>query len=324
MRRAVLHAGRRDDTMEDVRRSSWPQIAAVAAALAIASCGRSSSDPAGRAVAEVGGRTVTAAQLQAYLAANFMTPEGSESFQAGELDRVKSRLFDDFIDEEILFQEAQRRGIVATDAELAEYLGAEPARDPAVREAARREITVQKLRETAVRGRAPVEEGEIDAWLKEHDAPTAAQIHGTLRVLRFASYPEASRVRADLASKKLSFEKALATYGSAAEPESAPEVDLAALPERLASAVAGLKPGEVSPPVAYESSVLLLLLESIDDPSLVEARRRDRARQQLSLAKSELVAGALLKELRAKTRVRIHPSALPFTYVAEGRSPGTK
>ncbi|HUC42966.1 MAG TPA: SurA N-terminal domain-containing protein [Candidatus Sulfotelmatobacter sp.] len=329
MNRSVLPANRCHDTMSGVsriRRSSAIAgvLAAVFAAVALVSCGRGPADPAGVAVAEVGGRSVTLAQLQAYLATNLMTPEGAETLPAGELDRVKSRLFDDFIDEEVLLQEAQRRGIVATDADLADYLGAEPPKDPAAREVARREIVVQKLREAAVRGRIPVDEGEIDAWLKSHDAPAATQVHGRLRVLRFASYPEAARVRADLASKKLTFDKALATYGSITDPGSAPEVDLAALPDRLAAAVAGLKPGEVSPPVSFESSVLLLLLESIDDPSLVEARRRDRARTQIALSKSGVVAGALLKELRGRTAVRIHPSALPFAYVAESRNAGTQ
>ena len=293
-------------------------------ALAASSCGRFSADPARQVAIEVGGKPVTVEQLQRYFAANLMTPEGSEDRQAGELDRVKSRLLDDYIDEEILLQEAQRRGITASDADVAEYAGSEASSDPAARELARREVLVQKLREAVVLGQAPVREEEIDAWLAANEQPGAAPLHGTLRVLRFASYPDAARVRAELASKKLTFMQAEQTYGSEGGRGVAPEVDLGALPDRLADAVKGLTPGQVSQPVPFESSVLLLLLESIDDPSVADTRRRDRARRQVALDKAGAVAGRLLADLRGRTSVKLHAAALPFSYVAESRTPGTQ
>ena len=89
MNRSVLPANRCHDTMSGVsriRRSSAIAgvLAAVFAAVALVSCGRGPADPAGVAVAEVGGRSVTLAQLQAYLATNLMTPEGAETLPAGE------------------------------------------------------------------------------------------------------------------------------------------------------------------------------------------------------------------------------------------------
>jgi hypothetical protein len=62
---------------------------------------------------------VTVAELQAYLDANQLQDPAAEPTAPGDLARVKSRLFDDFLNGEILLQEAQRRGITVSDEELA-------------------------------------------------------------------------------------------------------------------------------------------------------------------------------------------------------------
>ena len=287
-------------------------------------CGRWSRDPAHEIAAEIGGRKVTVAELDAYLEANLTPPEEAEAPSPAELARVKSRLLDDFVDEEILYQESVRRGVRISDAQLSGYLGTDAPTDAAARERARRDLAIQTLRESVVRSELKVDEKEIDAWLQAHAADAPAPLHGTLRLLRFASYPEATRVRGELTSGKLTFERAEISYGAEAIPGEPRDVDLNALPENLAAAVKDLKPGEVSAPVPFESSVLLFLLESIDDASAADARRRDRARKELSLAASEQLSEKLVAGLRARTPVRLYPKTLPFAYVAEGRTPGAQ
>jgi len=289
----------------------------------LSACGGFSRDPAHEVVAEIGGRKVEAAELDAYLEAN-LPPADAEAPSPADLDRVKSRLLDDFVDEEILFQEAVRRGIKITDAQLSDYLGVDTPTDPGSRERARRDLAIQTLRESVVRAELKVDEKEIDAWLRAHAADAPAPLHGTLRLLRFASYPEANRVRAELTSGQLTFERAEISYGADAVPGEPRDVDLNALPEELAAAVKGLQPGQVSAPVPFESSVLLFLLETIDDASAADARRRDRARKEISLAASERLADKLLADLRTRTPVRLHPKSLPFSYVAEAKRPGAQ
>ena len=290
----------------------------------VTACGRLSRDPAREIAAEIGGRKVTVAELDAYLDANLPPSEGAEAPTPADLDRVKSRLLDDFVDEEILFQESARRGIKISDADLAGYLGTEVPTDPVARERARRDVTIQTLRESVVRAELKVDEKDVDAWLRAHAGDAPMPRRGTLRLLRFASYPEATRVRAELTSGKLTFERAEISYGAEPVPGEPRDVDLNALPDELAAAVKDLEPGQVSAPVNYESSVLLFLLESVDDLSAPDARRRERARRELSLAASERLAETFLAGLRARTPVQLHPKALPFGYVAESRTPGAQ
>src|SRR5882672_5831400 len=289
--------------------------------VALSACDRFATDPGTRVVAEVGGQKVTAAQLQAYLDASQLQDPAAEPLAPGDLARVKSRLFDDFLNDEILLQEARRRGVTVSDAELAEYLGKDGPTAPDAREAARRDLTIQKLREAVVLADVHVDDKEIDGWLATRTPPGEPALQGTLRTLRLASYPEASRVRQEILSKKLSFAEAEVAYGSDSLPDAPRDEDLDALPPHIAAAVKALTPGGVSAPLPFESSVLLFLLEAADDPSATTSRRREGARRAIALEKSQVVEDKLLESLRGKTTVTRHVHELPFAYVAEDAVP---
>ena len=293
---------------------SRARLLAIGLLAAAASC--TPQDPGRRVVADVGDRPGTLAQLQTYLDANLLQDPSAEAPSPGDLDRVKSRLLDDYVDEELQLAEAIRRGVVVTEQELTDYLGADAPADAARRELAHRELTVQKLRESIVRAGVRVDDAQVDAWIAAHPESDPAPLHGTLRTLRFASFPEAQRVRGEITSGKLSFLEAGINYAdaSAGTPR---DIDLSTLPERLAEVVGKMKPGEVSPPVPFESSVLLLLLEAIDDPGAAQARRRERVRSAIALELSQTATERFLDDLRGKNRVVLHEKLLPFHYVAE-------
>jgi len=305
------------------RRASW-LTASLLAMAALASCDRFAQDPGTRVVAVVGGRAVTVAELQTYLDANLVHEEIADGTSPGDLARVKSRLFDDYLDDELLFQDARRRRLTVSEAELEVYLSdAPPGRSDAVKAAARRDLTIQKLREAVVHTDVHVTDPEIDAWLAGRTAPAAARA-GSLRTLRLASYPEAARVRQEILSKQLSFAEAQESYGADSIPDEPGDADLNALPDNIATAVRALKPGDVSAPLPFESSVLLFLLEPPADPAALEARRREAARRAIALDRAQSVEDKLLRDLRAKTKIVRHPSELPFAYVAEGAPPHAK
>jgi len=292
--------------------------------LAASACNRFAADPGARVVAEVGGEKVTAAQLQAYLDANQLQDPAAEAMAPGDLARVKSRLFDDFLDGEVLLQEARRRGVTVSDEDLAEYLGNDVPTAPDARAAVRRDLTIQKLREAVVLAEVKVDDREIDAWLAARTPPGEPALQGTLRTLRLASYPEAARVRQEIVAKKLSFAEAEVAYGSDSLPDAPRDEDLLALPPPIVAAVKRLQPGTVSAPLPFESSVLLFLLEAADDPSAATSRRREAARRAIALDKSQAVADKLLETLRGKAIVKRYVHELPFAYVAEDAVPRAK
>lgn len=290
---------------------------ALAALSACLACAGAPRDRGALVVAEVGHRPITAAELQTFLDANLVLDPGAEPTPPGDLARVKSRLFDDYLDSEILLQEAARRGITVTDGELSSYVGPDNAGSPPSVALARRDLAVQKLRESVVRAQLHVDDERIRRWLLAHPPPEASGTTRSLRTLRFASYPEAMRVRNEIVSKKLSLEQAEAAYGADSLSAAEPAVDLTAFPTHIATAVRGLAPGQVSQPLPFESSVLLFLLNPPIDPAVAEGRRREQARQAIARDESEKIADDLLEELRRSTVVVRHNERLPFPYVAE-------
>jgi hypothetical protein len=291
---------------------------------AVTACDRFVTDPGKHVVAEVGTKAVTVSELQAFLETVPLQDPAAEPLSPGDLARVKSRLFDDYLESELLFLEATRRGVTVSDDELAAYLGPEGPSEPAAREFARRDLTIQKLRESVVLAASNVEDREIEVWLTAHEPPGEPVLHGTFRTLRFASYPEAARVRQEILTKKLSFAEAGSAYGADSLPDVPREKDLEALPAHIATAVRSLRPGEISAPLPFESSVLLFLLEKAEDPSEFTLRRREDARKSLALEKAQAATDRLLRELRNTTVVKRHTGELPFAYVAEDAAPNAR
>jgi hypothetical protein len=142
-------------------------------------------------VVELPGRTRTVSELESYLDANLMSAPDAEDERpsAQDLSEVKSRLFDNFVDEEVLLFEAERQGVEVGDGEVDAYLSnsdggtGATASLAARREAARRDLAIQKLRESLVRKRASVTPDEVDAYVLQHRADLPPQRRLVLRSL---------------------------------------------------------------------------------------------------------------------------------------------
>lgn len=281
-----------------------------------------------RVVAELDGSKVTVAEVQDYLAANLL--DTGSAAMAGpdavtqdpdERDAVKSRLFDDFIDERVLLLEAQRRGIRVGDDEVEAYLRGnvaegEPApADPKRRETAVRALSVQKLRERWVRDRVSVTPDEVDAYLSERRDAVLPGRRLTLRSLRLTTQIEARRTRARIQRRETSFERAAEAAGGQG---ASLEVELANLPPPVRDAVTDLAAGEVSAPVTVQGWVYLFRVDAwLDGVRPDEPTQRRRATDALLRTKYEEASRQLIQEVKRGLRVRIDVASLPFRYVPE-------
>jgi len=305
--------------------SLLPARAVLFLFLALTSCAPA-PDPLTVPVAHLPGKTLTVADLDAYLEANLLPYDGGtveDSDARRDLARVKSRLFDAFLDEEILYLEAQRQGIEVKDDEVETYLnaggeevagGSTPERR---REMARRDIAIQKIREAWVRSRAQVTPDEVDAYLGERRETITPGRHLVLRSLRLASEEQASRVRAAVAGRHVTFDEAVVTSGAGPGQGEPLEVDLGSLPVEVQAAVSHLKPGEVSGPVVVQGSTYLFFVAEWrageqDDESL-----RGRARDELLRKKYEEASRELVDGLRKRIEPKVQLKNLPFKYVPE-------
>jgi hypothetical protein len=309
-------------------------VLALVSVLVVAACGGGpGSDANGRVVAEIDGQFVTVSQVQDYFEAVLATGEGDEIEEAEpvsrpDLDRIKSRLFDGYVDEEILLFEAERRGVRVEPWEVEVYLGgvAEEGAEPAVPvgpddasfRIARRNLMIQKLRGAAVRAEVRVTEDEIDAYLQQHRSMMLPDDHLIVRRLALGGKKEANDVRREIIEKSMPFDEAAAIFGSEPHQGRPEQIEIEALPEVMRRAVEKLKPGQISRPVEFGGAYHLLLLEAW--PAKKEAdegQLRARAAAELRRIHSAEISDRLLARLREEVEVRVYPEHLPFGYVQD-------
>ena len=300
--------------------------ALLSGALLASACGRRGAEPPHeRTVAEIDGRKVSLADLEAYLADNLVGATSEEPAEPEELDRVKSRLLDGLLDEVLLAAEAERRGIRATDEEVEAFeSGGGPADDDEPppsekdRETARRELLVQKVREADASEHAKVSSEEVDEYARTN----ADELRGKQRVrmqsLGFTDPEQAARVRRDITAGRVTFaEAALRMHGGRKE-ESQIAVPLGGLPEPVRAAVAGLSPGRVSEPVRLDGTTFLFLVEAGPEvaPSGPDVLR-ELARDELIERRYREASKTLVARLRSGARIVVHEDVLPFHYVPD-------
>lgn len=294
-------------------------LAALTCAIPLMGC-RGHEESSQAVVAMLDGRAVHRFEFDAYVAAA-LARSGGVPQRGDERDRVLSRLLDDYLNEEILLREAERRGVSVTDQEIASYLSEEePSAAAHSRETqsgmARRHLAIRKLQEAFVRAGSEVSERDVEKYLAERGV--APRRHVVLRTLKFAAPDEAQRVRGEILSGRSGFREQV----EARDPElGAPlTVAIETLPPEVRGALEGLEPGRPSEPVALRGAVYLFELEPGEDEDEEEedpAEARRRVRSELQRIRAEQASRALIEALRKAAVVEIRHEALPFRYVAE-------
>lgn len=302
----------------------WYAPVAFALAIGILACGGPPEDPAHLPVAILDEKTITVSDLERYLRGNLADVLEDGNLPARDLARIKSRLFDNFLDEEILLLEAERQEVIVEEQEINAYLGiegpdaGEGAEMEPGRRMARRNLRIQKLRGAYVRAKARVTEEEIDAYVEAHREAILPEHHLVMRSFPLSSKKDARHVRGEILERGMSFDEAREVFGATPEQGQPAEVTLEGLPEAVRKAVENLEPGEISRPVEFQGSFYLFLVDAWRAKEEVsDAALRERAREELMLAKAALVSQDLLEELRERVRVRVYRKNLPFQYVQE-------
>ncbi|HEX5042535.1 MAG TPA: hypothetical protein VFV75_06490 [Candidatus Polarisedimenticolaceae bacterium] len=282
--------------------------------LMLALVGCAGRDPGREVVAELGALHIERADLDAAIAAALGSAGALED---PDRDRVCSRLLDVLLEERLLAEEARRRGVTVSEADVRAYLADLPpgaaVADP---ERARRHIAARKLQDALLRAVGPPSEGEVEllAGRLRQEAETAGA-SVVVRALRLGSEQEAADVERRVQTGETTFERESAARDPGA---AAPlQVSLGRLPPEVGQAVTPLQPGQITAPVKLHAGVYLFQLVSRDARGDAGRDFGAEARQELLRRRGEMALRALLGRLRRDHPVRLHRERLGFRYVDE-------
>ena len=281
----------------------------------VALVGCAGRDPGGEVVAELGDLRMHRAELDAAIAGALGQ---GVTLQGLDRDRVCSRLLDGLLEEALLAEEARRRGVPVSEADIRAYLADLPAGTPVSDpESARRHVAARKLQDALLRAVGPPPEAEV-ALLAGRLRAEAETAGGSLvlRALRMGDEQEAAEVERRLQAGETTFEREAA----ARDPEAAAplQVSLGRLPAEVGAAVTPLQPGQVTPPVKLHAGIYLFEVVSRDAQGKGVQDFEDEARQELLRRRGEMAVRALLGELRRAHPLRLHRQRLGFRYVEDG------
>jgi len=280
------------------------------------------------AVASIAGQPIPYKTFERYL--NDNSVEAGE--QGDEADAIKSRLLDQFIDEQLLTREAGHLSIVVSDAEVDAYIkelglsegdldvNAPDGKD-AFREKIKIGLVVQKVKETAVLKTIHVAPAEVEDELKKRPEAARGQSQVVLRQIMLEDKGTAEEVRRAVAADPGRFEE-VARQKSAAPDHGAPrafaEEDL---PSELRPAVASLQPGQVSPVLGYAGAFLVIQLVRKEEARPADlASVKQRIESELFRQKADQVMERYLADLKEKTEIHVNRAILPFQYQGDNRN----
>jgi hypothetical protein len=293
-------------------RSIGLTICILAAAAACGGREAAPVDPDQVAIARVGDRDVTRGAFAAYLLASLGDP--AEVARAGP--EVRSRLLDQFLDEEAIVAAALDDGTQVAENDLRGLLrgGGDP-------EGARRMLLAKNYREEVILKGISVDEMEIEAYYRANLAAFQQPSRLILRKILLDSPEEAREVHAEIARDPASFELVADARSLSPEGGRAQAYDEGALPEMLREAIAHLKEGEVSALVEDPQGFFILKVEERRPERTLEIDEvRDRIEFMLLQERSERRYREFVEDLRRRTPIEVLADRLDFPYVPKDPS----
>lgn len=319
-----------------------PRLAAtlIALVLGAAACAKAAPRPgADKPVVEIDTQVTYVDEFQSYLKDVLGEGENGGEEEADEAPpsdpATSSRLFDQFVEEQLLLYEARRLGLQVSDAEVASYLDTQgltetipdSSASPADQAAAERfkahvrnTLLVQKFKDQVVLKDVRVTPEEIEKFFRDHPAQFQGFSSVVVRQILVDEEPLARRVKSEL-DQGASFQELAERHSLAPDRGEARKYEEADLPEDLQAVIAGLTEGQVSDVVNSGGRYHIFRLEARQGKSLQALDDvRERIEFKLLRQKMDDAMSRYLVDLRARVQVRLHHENLPFPYQPEDKA----
>lgn len=285
-------------------------------------CAAGPRGPAGASAVRIDDEEVPYSDFQGYLRASF-----GGDVPPAEDAQTRSRLFDQFIEERLLLQRAEKEQLHVGDEQVTAYLaglGGPTTRatsekdDAALKEQVRRNLLIQEYKDRVLLKDVRVEPAEIESYFRDHPQEFQQARVIVLRQILLEDSQDAHKMLEELGSDPAQF-PLLAQRASLSPDKGQPRpFQEEELPEPVRQAIADLQPGQVSRSV--EDGGKFRIFQLVDrregkTQTLQEARAKIEV--MLLQRKAEETLRAAIGEMRGATAIRVHRDNLPFAYQGE-------
>lgn len=281
----------------------------------------------GQTVVTIGGKPIPYRLFERYLAALAMEEEG----EGEQENTIKSRLLDQFIEEQMLLGTAEKMQINVSDAEVdsflqelgvtegeAEVSGGEGK--TAFREKVRQSMVLQKVKDQAVLSKVQVAPGEVEDYFKKQPDMFRVPRAVVLRQILLDDKGQAERLAAALASEPGKFESLAREHSVAPDKGQARKYTEEELPVELRETLFELQEGQVSKATEFAGRYLIFQVMArleAENQDLADVRRR--IQMELFQKKSEQALERFIANLKKETEIRVNRAILPFQYNGDYR-----
>ncbi len=284
-----------------------------------------------KVVAIIEGRKITLRMLETYLFKN-LNGIFALSFLKGlekedqDANRVKSRLFEDFLDAQLLLGEAVKAGMTVSDEEVQKFMEAfeEQAGEKDGTEGdgfalARDLLIVQKFKTEKLVPRVIVGDSEVRKYYDEQQQEMKDSQKITLSIINFEAEDEANEAAKQIRRGKEKFENVMEKQASDSRITEAQIYSIEDLPEDIQAEVKRLKVGQVSNAVPLLGQFCIFRIERRAKEGMKPFEDvAESIREKLFRKKFQVMLERYMNELKERSDVQIFYENLPFTFVREG------
>jgi parvulin-like peptidyl-prolyl isomerase len=253
---------------------------------------------------------------------NFIRLQYTDIFDKQNSDKLLSRLFDLFCEQQVILFKANQEGVEVSDEEVNSYLDDirshrnDQAIDPGT---ARNVLRVQKFLLAGAYKDIDVSDAEIAKYYEEHLKEFQKTEEIELYQIMASDRDKLLAIRSELQSQPSRFEEIARKESIAPEAASGGAMgffEKGMLPKEMEDVVFSLKVNEISPIVESPYGFhLFKVTRKRESRMQLLSSVKDEIRSRLLSAKLNAAYGEFLNGLKAEIPVRVHLSELYFPYI---------
>ena len=289
-----------------------------------------------KVVAVIGGRSITADLLERYFYENLngmFTLFSFKDFEQEEHDinRVKSRLFEDFLEAQLILGEAIKGGVTVSEQEVQEFLKEFGGEDVAERKRARKEsidtvkdfLLIQKFKSEKLFPDVSVSESELKQYYDEKAKTMTSAQKITLSIIQTETEGEARELLKKIKRGGDRFENHAEKYASIMKRKDPETYDVNDLPENIRAEAQKMKVGQISPVLPLLGQFIIFRIERIEKEGIKPFEEvAGSLKERLLREKLHMLFDQYMRDLKSRTKTEIFYQNLPFTFIQgdqEGR-----